>query len=81
VNGDYPPYYSYLEYNQIIMGGGLICGYQNYIKKHLVIDFLVGLGAQHITNTNIVKAVNIGLDNQKQVIPDMRLALNIGYRF
>ena len=80
-NGDFTPYYNYLNYEQQSFGGGLIFGFQNYIKGRLVIDFIVGFGMRHITETNIIKAVNIGLDNQKQTVPDARLGLNIGYKF
>ena len=78
---DLSPNYYYLEYRQSAIGGGAIIGYQNYIKKRFVIDFIAGYGVRHITDTEIIKSVNIGLDTQKQTVPDIRLGLNIGYKF
>jgi hypothetical protein len=81
LNIDVPQNYTYLEYNMTRMGGGVICGYQIYIKKHLVIDLLAGYGALYSTDINIIKMVNIKMDNQPKTINDFRLSLNLGYKF
>ena len=77
----YPQYITYLNFEQQSIGGGLILGYQNNIKKHIVFDLLIGFGGRHITNTNIIDAVNINLSNQKQTVFDSRFGLFIGYKF
>ncbi len=62
-------------------GEGLILGYQNYIKKRIVIDFIVGLGNNQVISTKVIRAENIDLDLPKGSSLDGILALNIGYRF
>jgi hypothetical protein len=63
------------------MGGGLLFGYQNYIKKRIVVDILLGIGARQILNREIVKIENITFDVNKKTYLDALFALNIGYKF
>jgi len=72
---------SYLEYKTTSMGGGLLFGYQNYIKKRIVVDILLGIGARQILNREIVKIENITFDVNKKTYLDALFALNIGYKF
>lgn len=81
MKSDFSPYFTHLEYTQTRIGGGIICGYQNYIQRHFVIDVLIGYGALYNIDTNIIKSINIKLDNQPKTINDIRLALNLGYKF
>lgn len=79
------PYYNnqniYLELSHNKIGGGLIFGYQNYLLKHIVIDFLLGLGVRNNFKTTIIKQENIGYSDNKATVLDARLSLNIGYKF
>jgi hypothetical protein len=81
MKGDFPPYYTYLQYDQQSIGEGLISGYQFYIKKHFTIDLLLCFGVRHMISTKIIKAIDIGLENKKKTISETRFALNIGYKF
>lgn len=71
----------YLEYKQNTLGGGLLLGYQNYIMKRMVVDFLVGFGARQAVNTTIIKSENISLGDIKNTYADGIIAMNIGYKF
>ena len=79
------PYYNnqniYLELSHNSIGGGLVFGYQNYLLKHIVIDFLIGLGVRNNFKTTIIKQENIGYSENKATILDARVSLNIGYKF
>ena len=77
-------------YNQISLGGGGIIGYQNYIGKHFLIDFMVGLGARRLIKTTFINEIvpleQIGFINgyQNPFAPtsfDGMVSINIGYRF
>lgn len=60
--------------NNTRIGGGLIIGYQNYIRRKLTIDALFGLTWGYLvqkTGNSILRTVN----------PYGRAAINIGYRF
>lgn len=65
-------------------GGGVIFGYQTYLKKRFTIDFLVGIGVKYITKKN-VQSTNIIIYDTNSDYPrtdiDGRLAINLGYKF
>jgi hypothetical protein len=72
--------YTYLQYKQSSVGGGLTFGYQNYFKK-IVLDFTSGIGAKQVTNTKIIKAVNIEPSVNNKPVFDFRIGINLGCRF
>lgn len=67
-------------------GAGFIFGYQTYVKKHLTIDFLIGLGARFFTQQLLDIPSNLSFYPHypmypNTVLPDGRIAINIGYKF
>jgi len=73
--------YSYLEYIQRRLGGGLVWGYQNYSKKRVVLDILIGFGWSKIVYKRVINAINIPYPIQSADNFDGLLGLNIGYKF
>ena len=71
----------YLRYKRSSIGVGALFGYQNYIKKRLVFDVLIGIGARQVFDTKILQSENIYVEKMKTTFADGILALNIGYRF
>ncbi len=74
-------YSFYLEYKQNYLGGGLIFGYQNYIKERIVIDVLLGWGVGKVLNTTVVKSENVELVDIDNSPASGIMAVNIGYKF
>jgi len=68
---------NHAEWNMI--GGGLILGYQNYIHKRLLFDFISGLGYNHQIKNTIYEASETSSIFSSML--DLRFAFNIGYRF
>lgn len=69
-------------------GGGLTFGYQTYIKKHLTLDFLLGVGGRYVTRQIDVPAhyyissTSYTIDNNfPAIFPDVRAAIFLGYKF
>jgi len=78
---NYDPVYSRTELKQHWLGAGPIIGYQNYIRKNLVIDILAGFGYRYVISNNVIMKVGKDLNSSKLSSPDLRLAINIGYKF
>jgi len=72
---------TYLEFRTKSISGGPIIGYQNYFKKRIVFEILVGIGASKVIHREIIKSGDIGLGLIKESHSDGILALNIGYKF
>ncbi len=86
----YYPYYT-LTFDQFKIGEGGMIGYQNCFGKHIVLDFLFGLGQLSQIATKTVKEQVPGLET-KNIAPDSEpynsttsfdgiISLNIGYKF
>lgn len=80
VNGDFPPYYRHVKFEQQALGGGLLAGYQFIIKRRFVIDLLGRIGAAQPVATKLIALVN-----EPPVNSSLRLtwlaAINLGYKF
>ena len=72
---------TYLEYYQTSFGAGIICGYQIYIKKRIVIELITSFGFLYSEEPYIKNEINTKFDDYKQTVPDYRIGLNIGYKF
>jgi Protein of unknown function (DUF3575) len=72
---------TYLEFRTKSISGGPIIGYQNYFKKRIVFEILLGFGARKVMQQEIIKSGDIGFDSIKSSHTDAILALNIGYKF
>ena len=70
----------YVESKDMRIGGGLIIGYQNYIRKRLTVDFFFGMTWGYLVQKTIVKEVGI-TKGFSQTVQYGRAAINIGYRF
>jgi len=80
--GPYP--YSpmmYLEYIEHETAFGGLTGYQFYIKKRLVIDFLLGFGRAQLYKVDIIKKEHIQFSDDYSGYLDAQFAINIGYKF
>ena len=64
----------YVDYRGYCLGGGLLIGYQNYIRKKFTIDVLLGFGWSYLIMEQS------GYFNPPS-IPYVRTAINLGYRF
>jgi hypothetical protein len=71
-------------YRHNSLGGGLIIGYQTYIKKHLVVDALIAAGMEELINAKEIVG-NVKFDDKITNAQNpnfyLILALNIGYKF
>jgi len=81
-HGPYP--YSpmmHLEYIEHETAFGGLAGYQFYIKKKLVIDFLLGLGRAQLFKVDIIKKEYTQFSDDYSGYLDAQFAINIGYKF
>lgn len=69
-------------------GGGGTFGFQTYIRKHLTIDFLLGIGVKYyVRQLNVPSDYYIGgasytVDNKYPIThSDSRVSINLGYKF
>jgi hypothetical protein len=69
-------------------GAGITFGFQTYIKKHLTLDFLLGIGGEYITrqvevpSDYYVSGASYYIDNKyPAAYPDGRASINLGYKF
>lgn len=73
-----------VRYRYNSLGGGVILGYQTYIKKRLVIDALVAAGMKELINAKEIIG-NVKFDDKITFAQNpnfyLILALNIGYKF
>jgi len=84
INEEPGPYYNlmtYLEYVEHETAFGGLTGYQFYIKKRLVIDFLLGFGRAQLFKLDIIKEENVHFIDDYSGYLDAQLAINIGYKF
>lgn len=72
-------YYSYGKFKFDVVGGGIIAGYQTYIKKRIVFDVLLGYEKRRVTNVKTYESINSGYITKWG--SDIRIAINIGYKF
>ena len=76
----HPSPWEYIEYKTTSLSIGPVIGYQNYIHKRLVFDFIFGIAKRFEIKSKILREE--GIDLVLLPIPiDFRLAFNIGYRF
>ncbi len=69
-------------------GGGITLGFQTYIKKRLIIDFLLGAGGMVYTsrvsspsNYNGGRTIDTIDSGYPSIHPSGRILINIGYKF
>ena len=66
-------------------GAGATFGFQTYIRKHLTLDVLLGIGGRYITNNREIPQGGGLLIINDKVYPftgvDGRFSFNFGYRF
>jgi hypothetical protein len=69
-------------------GAGITFGFQTYIKKHLTLDFLLGIGGKYITRQvdipsgYYVSGASHSIDNNyPAAYLDGRASINLGYKF
>lgn len=69
-------------------GGGLTFGFQTYIRKHLTIDFLIGIGMNHsvrqikVPSDYYIGGATYTVDNNYPINhADGRAFINLGYKF
>lgn len=60
---------------------GALSGYQTYLFKHFIVDFLIGFGAKKTISKKIINSDGLTPSNQRPYYLDARLSLNIGYVF
>ena len=72
-----------LEDKDYRLGGGLFIGYQNYVRKRLTVDFLLGLGIGFLQQMNIMHQYDQNglVEVNRGVGTYGRAAINVGYRF
>lgn len=73
-NGNYDLKFRFIEL-------GAQSGYQTYLFKHFVIDFLLGFGAKKTISPKNISPDGHIYSNQRAYYLDGRLYLNIGYIF
>ena len=89
INGDFPPYHHYVDYIGTTLSFGPVFGYQKYLWKHIVFETYVGLGYAYNLKTRVFDAVNF---KESLTDPDrgefrigdrtdLRIGINIGYKF
>lgn len=70
------------EHIQRFIEQGVLGGYQIYLFKHFVVDFLFGLGInKNIYNKKINDRDQFNVNVDQRLYLDSRLSLNIGYIF
>jgi hypothetical protein len=63
------------------LGGGGVIGYQNYIKKHFVLDALIGVGSLNAIITPKYNQIQTPVVARIPVGLDLRASISIGYKF
>ena len=78
-----PPYLTIQddEYKEFRIGLGPVFGYQNYIKKHFVVDLFVCPGISEFIKRDIISQGYPGSDDITDIEFIIRLGLNLGYKF